>query len=145
TYNFEADSFLATVTRELPSVTVVGGGATEDGSVGETFQFCGDVVSSNSVAAMLLSGEFEVNIGAALACAPLGHTHEVTSVRENMILELDGRRAYDVFSETAGPLATDLRRALAFVFLGVPLENGGERLQRGHFYVRNVIGASPEH
>jgi len=126
-------------------VRIVGGGATEDGSVGETFQFCGDVVSSNSVAAMLLSGDFEISIGAALACAPLGRTHQVTAVRENIILELDGRSAYEVFSEAAGPLVADLRRALAFVFLGVPLENGGERLQRGNFYVRNIVGASPEH
>jgi small ligand-binding sensory domain FIST len=94
---------------------------------------------------MLLSGDFEINTGAALACAALGHTHQVTSVRENIILELDGRSAYDVFSEAAGPLITDLSRALAFVFVGVPLGNGGERLQRGNFYVRNVIGASPEH
>ncbi len=145
TYNFDADPFLTTLARELPQVTVVGGGATEDGSVGETFQFCGDVVSSNSVAGMLLAGEFEINTGAALACAPLGSAHRVTAVRENIILELDGRSAYEVFSEAAGPLATDLRRALAFVFLGVPLENGGERLQRGNFYVRNIMGASPEH
>lgn len=145
TYNFEADTFMATLTRQLPSVTVVGGGATEDGSIGETFQFCGDVVSSNSLAGMLLSGDFEINTGAALACAPLGHTYQVTSVRQNIILELDGRSAYDVFCEAAGPLSTDLQRALAFVFLGVPLENGGERLQRGSFYVRNLVGASPEH
>jgi small ligand-binding sensory domain FIST len=145
TYNFEPDPFLATITAELPSVTMVGGGATEDGSVGETFQFCGNVVSSNSVAGMLFSGDFEISTGAALACAPLGRTHRVTAVRDNIILELDGRSAYDVFAEAAGPLVTDLRRALAFVFLGIPLENGGERLQRGHFYVRNIISASPEH
>jgi small ligand-binding sensory domain FIST len=94
---------------------------------------------------MLLSGDFEVSTGAALACVPLGRTHQVTAVRENIILELDGRSAYEVFSEAAGPLASDLRRALAFVFLGVPLDNGGERLQRGNFYVRNIVGASPEH
>jgi small ligand-binding sensory domain FIST len=145
TYNFEADPFLTTLGQELPQVTVVGGGATEDGSVGETFQFCGDVVSSNSVAGMLLSGDFEINTGAALACAPLGATHEVTAARENIILQLDGRSAFEVFSEAAGPLAADLRRALAFVFLGVPLEAGGERLQRGHFYIRNIMGASEEH
>jgi small ligand-binding sensory domain FIST len=145
TYNFEPDPFLATLARELPSVTIVGGGATEDGSVGETFQFCGDVVSSNSVAAMLISGDFDIGAGAALACAPLGGTHQVTAVRDNIIFELDGRHAYEVFAEAAGPLVTDLQRALAFVFLGVPLEIGAERLQRGHFFVRNIIGASEEH
>ncbi len=145
TYNFEAEPFMNTLVSQLPSVAIVGGGATEDGSVGETFQFCGDVVSSNSVAGMMLSGDFQIDTGAALACAPLGRTHTVTSVQGNTILALDGRRAYDVFSEAAGPLITDLRRALGFVFLGIPLENGGERLRRGNFYVRNVIGASPEH
>ncbi|MBV8772519.1 MAG: FIST C-terminal domain-containing protein, partial [Deltaproteobacteria bacterium] len=99
----------------------------------------------NSVAGMLFSGDFEINTGAALACAPLGHTHQVTAVRQNIILELDGRSAYDVFCEAAGPLSADLQRALSLVFLGVPLENTGERLQRGSFYVRNLIGASAEH
>jgi len=56
TYNLEPEPLLAELARELPGVTVVGGGATEDGSVGETFQFCGDVVSSNSVSGMLLAG-----------------------------------------------------------------------------------------
>ena len=50
----------------LPGVTIVGGGATEDGKIGETFQFCGDVVSSNSISAMLLAGDFAINAGAAL-------------------------------------------------------------------------------
>jgi small ligand-binding sensory domain FIST len=144
TYNFEPDPFLTTLAQQLPSATIVGGGSTEDGSVGETFQFCGDVVSSNSVAAMLLSGDFEISTGAALACAPIGRTHQVTAVRENIILQLDGRSAYEVFAEAAGPLTADLRRAVAFVFLGVPLDNGGDRLQRGNFYVRNIVGASPE-
>jgi small ligand-binding sensory domain FIST len=145
TYNLDPDPFLTTLARDLPSVMIVGGGATEDGSVGETFQFCGDVVSSNSVAGMLLSGDFEISTGAAQACAPLGRTHRVTGARENVILELDGRSAYEVFSAAAGPLAADLQRALAFVFLGIPLESGADLLERGNFYVRNIVGASPEH
>lgn len=145
TYNLDPDPFLAGLARELPGVTIVGGGATEDGSVGETFQFCGDVVSSNSVSGMLLSGEFEINLGAANACAPLGPTHRVTAVRDNIVLELDGRRAWDVFAEAAGPLADDLPRALAFVFVGIPLIRGAERIERGNFYVRNITGASSDH
>jgi small ligand-binding sensory domain FIST len=145
TYNLEPEPFLATLARELPGVTVVGGGATEDGSTGETFQFCGDAVSSNSVSGMLLAGDFDMNIGAALACAPIGALHHVTKVRENIIFELDGRPAYEVFAEVAGPLAADLRRALAFVFAGVPLDPAATSLERNNFYVRNVTGASEEH
>ena len=145
TYNLDPEPLIATLARELPGVTVVGGGATEDGSIGETFQFCGDVVSTNAVSGMLLAGEFAINLGAANACAPLGPTHRVTAVRDNIILELDGRRAWDVFAEAAGQLAGDLARALAFVFIGIPLTPGAERIDRGNFYVRNITGASPEH
>ena len=145
TYNLEPEAFLAALANELPGVTIVGGGATEDGSAGETFQFCGDAVSSNSVSGMLLAGDFEVNVGAALACAPIGTVHRVTKVRENIIFELDGRPAYEVFAEAAGPLAADIRRALAFVFIGVPLEAAATRLERNNFYVRNLTGASEEH
>jgi small ligand-binding sensory domain FIST len=136
---------LAALARELPEVVVVGGGASEDGAVGETFQFCGDVVSSNAVAGMLLAGDFEMNLGAASACTPMGPIHHVTAVRDNVIFELDGRRAWDVFAEAAGPLAADLRRALAFIFLGVPLKQDADRLERNSFQVRNITGASEEH
>jgi len=144
TYNLEPEPFVATLASELPGVTIVGGGATEDGAIGETFQFCGDVVSSNSISAMLLAGDFAVNVGTALACAPIGPARRVTAVHDNIILELDGRRAYDVFAEAAGPLAEDLRRALSFVSLGVPAVSGASRLERGNFCVRNVVGASAE-
>lgn len=145
TYNCEPEPLLATLAQLLPEVTVVGGGATEDGSVGETFQFCGDTISSNSVSGMILAGDFEINLGAASACTPVGSVHRVTAVRDNVIFELDGRRAWDVFSETAGPLAADLRRALAFIFIGVPLDRDAPRLERDGFRVRNITGASEEH
>jgi len=145
TYNLDPEPLLAELARELPGVTVVGGGATEDGSIGETFQFCGDVVSSNAVSGMLLAGDFDINLGAANACAPIGPTHRVTAVRDNIILQLDGRPAWEVFSEAAGPLAEDLKRALSFVFVGIPLTPGADRIARGTFYVRNITGASPDH
>jgi small ligand-binding sensory domain FIST len=145
TYNTEPDALLSALERELPGVMVVGGGASEDGSIGETFQFCGDTVSSNAVAGMLLAGDFDLNLGASLACTPLGTTHRVTAVRDNILVELDGRRAFDVFAEAAGPLAEDLKRAVAFVFLGVPLDPDAEQMERGRYLVRNIVGASSEH
>jgi small ligand-binding sensory domain FIST len=144
TYNLEAEPFVTALSDALPGVTIVGGGATEDGAIGETFQFCGDVVSSNSISAILIAGEFTADVGAAQACAPIGGVHRVTRVRENIILELDGRRAYDVFADAAGPLAEDPRRAMNFVSIGLPLTPGASRLDRGKFQVRNLTGASAE-
>jgi small ligand-binding sensory domain FIST len=145
TYNTEPDALLSTLGRELPGLMVVGGGASEDGSIGETFQYCGDTVSSNAVSGMLLAGDFDLNLGASLACTPLGRTYLVTAVRDNILVELDGRRAFDVFAEAAGPLAENLKRAVAFVFLGVPLDRDAELMERGRYLVRNIVGASTEH
>lgn len=145
TYNMEPDVMIDALARDLPGVPVVGGGASEDGSIGETFQFCGDTVSSNAVSGMLLAGDFDVNIGASQACTPLGPVHCVTAMRDNILIELDGRRAFDVFAEAAGPLADDLKRAVAFIFMGVPLDPDAERMERGSYLVRNIVGASSEH
>lgn len=145
TYNLQPEPLLATLARELPGVTIVGGGASEDGSIGETFQFCADVVSSNSVAGMLLAGDFDLNVGASLACTPLGSAHRVTAVQDNVLVQLDGRPAFEVFTQAIGPLADDLARAAAFVFAGVPIDPDAERLERGRFFVRNVVGFNQEH
>ncbi len=145
TYNMDAEKLLPALAQELPGVAITGGGASEDGTVGETFVFCGDTVSNNAVSGMLIAGDFELTIASSLACAPIGPAHRVTAARDNVILELDGRSAYEVFSEAAGPLVDDLRRALAFVFLAVPMDPAADTIERGKFLVRNIVGASQEH
>jgi len=145
TYNANPEALLPALARDLPGVAIAGGGASEDGSVGETFQFCGDTVSNNSVAGMLLAGEFDLKIASALACTPIGPPHRVTAVRDNIILTLDDRPAYQAFAAAAGPLAKDLRRALGFVFVAIPHDREQADFRRGSYIVRNIIGASEEH
>jgi len=145
TYNLDAAAFVESISAELPGVALAGGGATEDGAIGETFQFCGDVVSSNAISAMLLAGDFDLRLDSALACTPVGPAHRITAVRDNVILELDGHSAYESFCTAAGPLADDPRRAAAFIMLGIPLSADSDRLERGNYYVRNIVGVSADH
>jgi small ligand-binding sensory domain FIST len=144
-YNFEAEATLAALGKELPNVPITGGGASEDGSVGETSVFCGDTVSSNALSGMLLSGDFDLTIASSIACTSIGPARRVTAARDNILIELDGRPAYEVFAEAAGPLAADLRRALAYVFVAVPIYEDATTIERGQFVVRNIVGASEEH
>ena len=145
TYNFEAEATLEALGTELPGVTIAGGGASEDGSIGETFVFCGDTISSNAVSGMLLSGEFELTLANSIACGLIGTAHRVTAARDNIVIELDGRPAYEVFAEAAGPLAADLRRALTYIFVAIPVYENADTIERGQFVVRNIVGASEEH
>jgi small ligand-binding sensory domain FIST len=145
TYNFEAESTLEALATELPGLKIAGGGASEDGSIGETFVFCGDTVSTDAVSGMLLAGDFELTLANSIACGLIGTAHRVTAARDNILIELDGRPAYEVFAEAAGPLAAELRRALAYVFVAIPVYENAQTIERGQFVVRNIVGASAEH
>jgi len=50
TYNVEPEPLFLRLAELLPGVPVVGGGASEDGSVGEVSVFAGDASSSHAVA-----------------------------------------------------------------------------------------------
>lgn len=144
TYNFNASAFFHGLAEGVPNLTTVGGGASEDGSVGETFQLCGDTVSNNAVSGLLFSGNFQATISNAQACQPIGPVHTVTKAQQNLLLELDGRPAFEVFAEVVRqPLIDDLRRAAAFVFVGLPVDPERQHVARGEYVVRNIIGFDP--
>lgn len=139
-YNLEPEPFLTALERDLPGVVIVGGGATEDGRSGETFALCGDAVSSNAVSGMLLAGEFEITAAASFGCRLIGKPRRVTAARHNVLIELDGRPALEVLKETIGPLADDLRRTAAIVYLAMTFDRTAERLEHGQYLIRNMIG-----
>ena len=145
TYNFNAASFFHGLSEGVPQLATIGGGASEDGSVGETFQLCGDTVSNNAVCGLLLSGQFHHSTSIAQACQPIGPVHTVTESHQNLLLELDGRPAFEVFAEVVRkPLVDDLRRAAAFVFVGLPVDSERQHLARGEYVVRNIVGFDPK-
>src|SRR5579875_928592 len=117
TYNVEPQSFIATLEQELPGVVIMGGGASEDGSLGETAVFCGNAVSNNAVSGLLLTGELKINTGSALGCRLIGRPLRVTAARDNILIELDHQPALTVFKQVFGPLGEDLERAAAVVYL----------------------------
>jgi len=133
-YNFDAAGLLGGLARRLPAVRIVGGGASEDGSVGETSVFTADAVSSNAVAGALLSGPLRVSIDVSQAIRRVGPVRRVTKAVGNLVLELDGRPAYEAFAAIVPrPLLDDPRRALAVVLAGLGAGEGG-------IAVRHLVG-----
>jgi small ligand-binding sensory domain FIST len=138
TYNLEADPLFETLARLLPGVRVVGGGASEDGSVGEVSVFCGDTASSGAVAGVLLAGKVRGTVGVTHALRRVGPVRRVTAVQGNWVLALDGRPAYDAFTAVVpAPLLASPRRALAVVLTGVAVGDG-------EFVARHLIGLDPD-
>lgn len=141
---FQAGEFLAATREALGPARVVGAGA-GDPVGGAPLQWCGRVVASGAVAGLVLRGARPPRVGVTQACRPASELLTVTRSRGHWLLELDGRPALDVYREVArAPLAADLRRASAFVLVGLPVEAGAERLEPGSYLVRQVIGFEPD-
>jgi small ligand-binding sensory domain FIST len=68
----------------------------------------------------------------------------ITKTQGNLILEIDDRPAFEVFSRTVkGPLSENLGRALAYVFVGLPADRRNNSVAPGEYLVRNIVGLDP--
>jgi len=140
---FQPDRLLAGVREALPPAVVVGAGAADPIS-DAPLQWCNGRVESGALAGIALRAARPPRVGVTQACQPATELLEVTRARGHWILELDGRPALDVYREVArGPLAEDLRRAVAFLLVALP-RDASAPLRPGGYLVRNVAGVSPE-
>ncbi len=150
TYNFDSQAFFQGIAQGiaeagLQDVPFVGGGASEDGSMGETFQLCGETVGNDAVSGALLTGHFTHTISVTQACQPISPIYTVTKAHKNLLLELDGKPAFEVFSNVvSAPLREDLQRAAAFIFVGLPVDAERQHIAPGEYIVRNLAGFDPE-
>jgi small ligand-binding sensory domain FIST len=138
-YAFEPDRVFARLAERLPGVRVVGGGASEDGSVGGVSVFSGNAASGGVVAGALLGGDIRATVGVSHALRRVGRVRRITRACDaNVILEIDDRPAYEAFAEIVpGTLLEDLRRATAVVLVGLAV---GE----GEVVARHLIAVDPQ-
>src|SRR5918997_2103878 len=100
TVNF--DDFFRGLEDNLPSdrfLPIWGGGASDNFAMRQTYQYCDDEITSDGVAYTLLSGEalpaWTIDVG----YVPIGGERTVTCSQGNVIYEIDGRPALEVFHE----------------------------------------------
>ncbi|MBM4261838.1 MAG: hypothetical protein FJ145_10445 [Deltaproteobacteria bacterium] len=145
TYNGQPQALLQSMASKAGFHPVVGAGASEGGGAGATFQLCGDKITSNALAGVYLSGNFHSQIDITQGCQPITPPMTITKAENNLIYEIDHRPAIEVFSEQLkGPLAQDLRRALMFLFVGLPGDPAENSVAPGRYLVRNIIGLDPD-
>lgn len=104
-------------------------------------QLAGEV-AEGEVSGVMMSLE-SVPVAAALTqgCSPIGEVHRITAAEENILIEIDGRPALDVFKEDIGEvLARDLRKVAGYIFAALPVSGS----DTGDYLVRNLTGIDPE-
>src|SRR5215210_3465611 len=98
------DNFFAGLEENLPNerfLPLWGGGANANfnNMSSPTYQYCDDEVITDGVSYALLSGKAQAGWAISHACIPIGGERKVTRSKGNIIYEIDGRPAMEVFEE----------------------------------------------
>jgi hypothetical protein len=98
------DNFFGGLEENLPSerfLPMWGGGANVNINNWEppTYQYCDDEVITDGVSYALLSGKARAGWAVSHACIPIGGERIVTRSKGNIIYEIDGKPAMEVFEE----------------------------------------------
>src|ERR671910_2065217 len=108
------DNFIAGLEGNLPSerfLPMWGGGANVNFNnwAPPTYQYCDDEVITDGVSYALLSGKAQAGWAISHCCIPIGGERIVTRSEGNIIYEIDGKPAMEVFEEyiPAGTLTQD--------------------------------------
>ncbi|MGB5261775.1 MAG: FIST N-terminal domain-containing protein [Gammaproteobacteria bacterium] len=103
-------------------------------------QIAGEI-TEGGLSGVLFSGEVPVISSLTQGCSPIGGKHVITACSGNIISELDGRAALDVFKQDIGEvLSRELSRVAGYIFAGFPVPGS----DTGDYLVRNLIGIDPQ-
>jgi len=132
-------------TRLGKDVPIVGASASEHPASKETYQFGGDTVTSGAVSGFMLSGSFSYTIDITQGCQPIGKPCIVTKAQRNLIMELNGRPAFEVMQEQVPwQILENPRRTMYTLFIGLPTDPRQNEIAPGEYLVRNLIGFDPD-
>lgn len=94
--------------------------------------------NSGGLSGVLLSPyALPVAVGLTQGCSPIGPAHTVTRADGNVLIELDGKPALEVFEGDIGTVSSrDLRRAGGDFFAALPVVGS----DTGDYLVRNLMG-----
>lgn len=103
-----------------------------------------DRLTEGGVSGVLFGEDVRVVTGLSQGCSPVGDIHEVTKADENIIAELDGRPALDVFREDIGEvLSRNLERVSGYIHAALPIAGDESSDNSGDYLVRNIVGIDP--
>jgi small ligand-binding sensory domain FIST len=92
------------------------------------------------VSGILFGESVQIASGLSQGCTPIGPIRRVTQGRENVLMELDGKKALEAFKEDVGEqMAQNLVRAAGNIHAALPIPGS----DRADYMVRNLVGIDP--
>lgn len=137
--NSHMPQLIESLSAELDPGFLVGGLSSADTAENQ-LQIAGEPCQ-DGLSGVLMSSGIHVISGLTQGCTPLENKHTITRCERNIIVELDGRPALDVFREDIGEvLSKDLSKVAGYIFAGLPVPGS----DTGDYLVRNLLGVDPE-
>jgi hypothetical protein len=110
----------------VPGVLFVGGAAGDMLTFERTWQYAGEAVVTDGVAALVLSGAIRAAVRISHGCAPIGRERVVTKSQGALVQEIDGVPVWKVFQEYIGVDRDELEAADSIhLCIGRPLAKTG--------------------
>ena len=144
-YSTSPDVLLKGLDYAYPNTAKLGGLASAASAPGGNALYLGDRVHTEGAVGVALWGDVRIDPVVAQGGIPIGKPVQITRSDRNVLLELDGRPALEVFQEAVEELEVELtpEKAGAFV-LGIQADGLADSPQAGDFLIRNVIGVDPK-
>lgn len=126
--NVNGSDLVKGLTRELPAgVTLTGGLAADGQSFAETYTFWDNQPAPNTLAILGLYGDsLKVGFGSMGGWDPFGPERVITRSKENILYDLDGQNALDIYKKYLGEHAHGLPAAALLFPLSIRLAKSGE-------------------
>ncbi len=107
--SINSDALFKGIEELLPQkIPFIGGTASETSVFKNTYQYFNDEVMEDAAIGILISGDFDIDVGVSHGSQPVGITRTVTKAEGNHIYEIDNKPAFEVFRDLLGPQTTDL-------------------------------------
>lgn len=134
-------ALVAGMQSKLPaSVTISGGLAADSGAFKQTWTLGPEGSHDNRIVAVgLYGGEVKISYGSFAGWEPFGPARKVTRCEENVLYELDGERALDIYKRYLGDYAKDLPGS-GLLF---PFEMLGQDQEKSNIF-RTILGVDEE-
>ncbi len=132
-HNGGVDALVSALCERMDGGFVVGGLTSSRGAHPQL----ADGITAGGVSGVLFDPRVSVVTRLTQGCSPLGPRHEISRCRGNLLTQLDGRPALDVFYQDIGDVLAGVAGRLgATVFAGLPVKGS----DTGDYLVRNLVG-----
>ncbi len=128
----------------LGKTVKIAGGTAGDGSLFQkTYQYFNGQVATDALIGVAFEGDFRYGTGVQSGWTTIGVAKQVTKAEKNVVAELDGKSALEVYEKFLGPHASLLPAVGVEYPLGL-LGPSGDVQQDGYFLCRATMGVDRE-